>query len=337
MNGFYFLKDKNYFFLLKTNSLLLPIFEKVMKIITFASIVFFLFTNCITPLGIKQEIYQGYKPVEPLPSKIIEYYDVAYNDFIKKPWASISDSLKRILLPNQSAQVAMRKIESNGNIKYQVASVTNERGSYEVIMDYMKYKIEDVIADSVKLGSGRIGIGLRVKASIITNKSSLNLSGLTSLGLEASKNNLSGYLSVDIIGIDSKDITNYIPITAKLDETSIQNALQAVSTIKSKIWDENVSLTPHLIAINQAEENSEVIIIERITSVGEYYFSKSSDIIKRYWKPDGKTINNNNENTLVSWMITNNLDTNAGGITNFIYVKNMESMREKAVIELNLK
>ena len=291
--------------------------------------------SCKTPksLGIGEDMYQGYKPIEPIPVKSVDIYIPSQNEFIQKPWASLSDSLIRTMLPNQSAQIALRKIEQSGKITYLPVSVSGEKGSYEVILDYMKYRIEEA-ADSVYYGNGRVGIGLRIKASLSTNKSNLNLSGLTNLGIEASKNNLSGFLSVDIIGIDSKDITNYLLIPAKLDETSIQNALQAISTIKSKIWDAGVILTPHLIAVNQAEKNSEWEIKQKVANVGEFGYTNNSEIIKNYWKPNG-SINKANEEAIKNWII-HNIPGRTVSITFLLNTKEMEFYRKKIIQDLNL-
>ena len=42
------------------------------------------------------------------------------------------------LLPLQSAQVSVSESNSSGKISYLDGLVSGERGSYEVIMDYMK-------------------------------------------------------------------------------------------------------------------------------------------------------------------------------------------------------
>lgn len=293
----------------------------------------FLSVGCTTtrPLKIVDSQYKGYQPTEPLPAKYVEVY--TGNQFFTKPWAALTDSAIRYLLPNQSAQVAMRTTDLMGKITYLTASVTDQAGSYEVLMDYMKYRIEDVSNNSGIVGSGRIGIGLRIKASVITNQANLNLSSLVNLGVEASSKHLTGLLSIDIIGIDSKDITNYIPLTAKLDETSIQNALQAVATIKSKIWDNNVKLTPHLIAINQNMDSSEKIIKEKIVN-GTFGYTNTSGIIFSYWKPDGLLADKKHEVSIKEWMSSNGLPEVS--ITYLISTQEMELKRQKMINDLKL-
>jgi hypothetical protein len=298
------------------------------------------FTGCVSTsksFGIDKDFYPEYRPVEPIPQKSVEIYREEEGIFKEVPWASLSDDEIRSLLPNQSAQVSMSKIDLLGNISYLTASVSHEAGSYDIVMDYMKYRIEDAIVNDELYGSGRIGIGLRVRASVITKKSDLNLSGLTNLGMEASLDNLSGYLSVEIIGIDSKDVTNHIPLIAKLDETSIQNAMQAIAAIKSKIWDPDVHLTPHLLAIKQEKDSSEVIIKNEIVNVSEYGFTNTSEIILRYWKPDGDNVNPMHEENLLRWMAEYDLGDQPYNIVSFIYAQDKELLRKKAIQHLKIK
>ena len=301
---------------------------KHLQIILFA----FLCVGCVAtqPLQIADSQYKSYQPIEPLMVKDVEVY--AGDRFIIRPWASLNDSAIRDLLPNQSAQVAMRTNDLTGKVNYLTASVTDKAGSYEVIMDYMKYRIEDVYNKSEVIGSGRIGVGLRIKAKVITNKANLNLSGLANLGVEASNNHLTGLLSIDIIGIDSKDVTNYIPLTSKLDETSIQNALQALATIKSRIWDSNIKLTPQLIAINQNVDSSKKIIKEKIVN-GTFIYTNTSDVIFNYWKPDGKQIDKSHEDKIRAWMLSNGLNQS---ITYLINTLEMELNRQQLINELKL-
>ncbi len=153
-----------------------------------------------------------------------------------------------------------------GRANYLLASVSSKRGNYTVIMDYMKYRTEQVYGSggSPFLGNAKIGIGLRIKAKVKTTKENLNLGSLMSLGLEAQRNNLRGEISIDIIGIDSENVTNLIPLTSQIDQSSIQNALEALASIKSKIYEDKTTLTPHMIAINPSQKGNEKRLVERI-------------------------------------------------------------------------
>ncbi|WP_345978890.1 hypothetical protein [Sulfurimonas sp. HSL3-2] len=216
-------------------------------------------TKAVIPEGINESSYQGYRTIDPLPVSKVKKYDSSTNTEKEVYWASISDKKeKRSLLPIQSSQVSVKKLDRSGNVSYLTASISGETGEYSVVMDYMKYRVEEVLDSTGKfLGNGRIGVGLRIKAEVKTNKANLNLGSILSLGIEANQGNLSGGISVDIIGIDSEGVTNLIPMTSEIDQTAIQSALQALASVKAKLWEKDVTITPHLVAITDATPSNE--------------------------------------------------------------------------------
>ena len=286
---------------------------------------------------IPKKNYLGYIPIDPLPVSMVSVYDHESNRNKEVYWKSITNAdTVRSLLPLQSAQVSISKIDANGKINYTAASLSGEVGSYKVIMDYMKYMIQDVYDNDHKyIGSGRIGVGLRIKAEIVTSKVNLNVGSITAMGLEASMSNLSGGISIDIIGIDSENVTNLIPLTSEIDQSSIQSALQALASIKSKLWEKETRITPHLVAVQQSVPDSDSKIRKELL-ITKFLKSEAGDIIRSFWKPDGNTINRENEAKLKEWMETNRIDSGAGSITMFLRGEAFESLRIKAVKDLNL-
>jgi hypothetical protein len=143
----------------------------------------------------------------------------------------------------------------SGGLTYLPASVSAEKGDYRVVMDYMKYRDEPIVdSDGKVLGNGRVGIGLRLVAELSTAKADLNLGSLLVIGVNAKLGYLKGSLYVNVIGMDSSDITNLIPLTSVIDETAIQAALQSLAAVKSKIHDNATLLTPHVVAVSIPEE-----------------------------------------------------------------------------------
>lgn len=197
--------------------------------------------------------YKGYRVIDPLPVSKVVRFDSNTSSEVEVFWASISDKAeKRRLLPIQSSQVSVTNTDLSGSATYLVASVSGAAGEYIVVMDYMKYRVEQVFdTNNIFIGNGRVGVGLRIKASVQTSKASLNLGSVIALGLEAEKGNLSGGISVDVIGIDSEGVTNLIPMTSAIDQTAIQSALQALASVKAKLWEDDVSITPHLVAMTE--------------------------------------------------------------------------------------
>lgn len=206
--------------------------------------------------------YKGYRPIDPLPVSTVKHYDATANKEVEVYWASIaSPEAKRNLLPIQSSKVVVKRYDQKGKLSYLTAGMSDEKGQYTVVMDYMKYRVQEVRESSGKfIGNGRVGVGLRIQAEVSTSKKKVNLGSILSLGVEAEKGNISGGISIDVIGIDSEGVTNLIPMTTEIDQTAIQGALQALASVKAKLWDKDVTITPHLIATTDttAENEGEV-------------------------------------------------------------------------------
>lgn len=234
----------------------------------------FILAGCSTSGVVKEDVNNSiklqknqiqYLPIEPVYHTTVEVYDPGGKTMERVYWSSLADTTKRSLLPIQSAQVSVRKIESNASLGYLNSTISGEKGEYVVVMDYMKYRVESITDSSQTsdriIGNAKIGVGLRIKARVSTSKKNLNLGSLLGLGIEARRENLSGSISVDVIGIDSRDVTNLIPLTSEIDQTSIQSALQALASIKAKIYEEKTMLTPHVVAVTDvSEDNSQEAI-----------------------------------------------------------------------------
>jgi len=214
------------------------------------------------------ENFLGYQPIDPLPAESVMIYDASVNRLQEVFWASLQAN-KQVarLLPLQTAQVFVSKTDADGTASYLTASVSGKKGTYVVIMDYMKYRVEDVIHQTSGdfIGSAKVGVGLRIKAVVETTEARLNLGSLLAIGVEARRGTVRGGISVDVIGIDSPDVTNLIPLTSEIDQTSIQSALQALASIKTKISDDTTELTPHVMAIRQARQGAAEQIKEQTT------------------------------------------------------------------------
>lgn len=201
--------------------------------------------------------YSDYKPIDPIYLESVRVYE--NGAMVEKNWATITDkAIKRSLLPIQTSYVSIKKTDDSAKASFTTGSLAKTRGNYTVIMDFMKYRVEPLYnVDKRFLGNGKVGVGLRIKLDVTTKKDNLNLASLIGIGLEASRGSLNGNISIDVIGIDSADVTNLIPLTAEIDQTAIQASLQALASIKTKIYDDNVTITPHLMAISDVIKDSE--------------------------------------------------------------------------------
>ena len=202
------------------------------------------------------------------------------------------------LLPNETVEIQISEITKQGGLSLKgAAAISAKNTSYQVTMDYVKFVTVNVI-DTLNLGKNnmlenlsifsyaRVGVGLRVVASIQTKKKGINLGDLFAIGFAASRNEVSGSLSVNIIGIESQEITSLLPMPSEISSSSIQNAMQALATIKSKIYDGEVEIRPQIISIRSVSSmittDDLVFNTSRVLGLGRnsYIMSTQNEIIK---------------------------------------------------------
>lgn len=192
-------------------------------------------------------------PTHPLP--ISTYADMNFSEpsgYTERYYSTLTNNEKLKVLPIQTSSVQMYQVDESTQLLVPVAgaSIAQNIGTYHIVMDYMKYRIEPLYNHSTKsfLVYAKIGVGMRIVANIRTRKGGVNLGSLFAIGASASTGDINGDIAVEIIGIDSPDIINLTPLTATIDQTSIQSALQALASIKSKINDPSITITPHIVA-----------------------------------------------------------------------------------------
>ncbi len=202
----------------------------------------------------------------PLRSPEITFFDNSSKNPIErkvvtKNWAELDNPQIVKLLSNTRAEISVSEVDSYGKITYLPGTMTREKGSYNVIMDYTNYIVDDVINSSYtvtnkvtgestkpdKIGDVRVGVGLRLTANITTNKNNVDLGGLMALGLAANSNKVQGYMHVDTIGIRLKGDSGIILSGTTIDESSILQAVKTLAVIQSKIGDESTHLDPQII------------------------------------------------------------------------------------------
>ena len=85
---------------------------------------------------------------------------------------------------------------------------------------------------------------------------------MSSIGIAAKAGKAKGTLMIEVVGIKSKEVTTLLPLPSEINQTTIQNAMQALATIKSKIYDTGTDLYPQVMAIrpdasSKKQSNSE--------------------------------------------------------------------------------
>lgn len=209
------------------------------------------------------QAYLGYLPIDPVMVGDYTVYDKQPTGS-PKVWPTRPGDI-RVLLANQSSSTVIKSVDAQGKLSFLSASTTVKAGSYEVVMDYAKYRSEPIFsqceanvtgcaAGGRKLeGWGKVGVGVRIRANVVAIADDTDLNGLMALGLSAKVNKLTGMLSVDVIGIDSKKTNALLPVGVQLDQSSIQAALQSLATLQSRIYDDDVTLTPHILAFKDVQ------------------------------------------------------------------------------------
>lgn len=145
-----------------------------------------------------------------------------------------------------SSYVFVKRITADGKVEIPITSITGEAGAYQVIMDFVAYDIKQV--NNIY---GKFGVGLRITANIETKSANLNIGGLMNIVTAAKASELYGTLMVEVFGISSEESLTLIPLTSEIDMSSINAILMALASIKSKIFDDNTTISPYLIAIRK--------------------------------------------------------------------------------------
>lgn len=207
-----------------------------------------------TPEYLTEAQFKDYIPISPIEyEQGFEIVDsTGESMFITMRQLAFNKTAIINFLKNEAVSVQISSFNSEGKISYGPASISGEKGSYRVVMDYVKFNTLKVKNEKGGCdGFTKVGVGLRLRADIVTYKANLNLGGLFGIGVEAEAGNLAGSLTIDVIGMESKEITSLIPLPSEISSASIQSAIQAMAAIKSQIYNDEVSLYPQILAVKK--------------------------------------------------------------------------------------
>lgn len=182
--------------------------------------------------------------VEPRSSV---WFDTETSGGLKKIyWAEIKNEEANKYLPVERSYASVARVEGDSTIGFLSARATAGAGKYKIVLDYAKYRDELVGADNVPC---RIGVGVRIIANVTTSKANIDLGSLFAIAVAAQAKQVSGQIEVLKIGIDSPGLNLVLPPPSEINETSLQTAMQAVAAIRSKIYDRDTVLAPHILAV----------------------------------------------------------------------------------------
>lgn len=195
--------------------------------------------------------FRGFEPTDPT-----EYDDevpiVVGDKVIYKEIKLLTNEQMFSFLNNETVIVSIGQFSAEGGIKYLPITVSAKGASYKITMDYMKsatLPVRDSLDENI-VGLRRVGVGLRLISLITTMEEGINIGDLSSIGIAAKTGKLSGTLMIEVIGIKSKDVTTLLPLPSEINQSTIQTAMQALATIKSKIYDSSTKIYPQVMALN---------------------------------------------------------------------------------------
>jgi hypothetical protein len=113
-----------------------------------------------------------------------------------------------------------------------------------IVQEY--FRTNKTLPDAAQASwQGVNGVGVRVVIEIHSLEGRLNLGFLSSLigiGAAAEAKKIYGTISIEVVGIGGRVITNVIPVPTELSQKSIADALQAINAIKLRITEPNNNL-----------------------------------------------------------------------------------------------
>jgi len=195
----------------------------------------------------------GYHPLDPLPVNVTLQTPVTNENLMK-------------VLPDETMRLAIGTVSGDGGISYGPAKIGIEGSSYVVILDYIKFGTESFGVDLTGTGDNRvatlvqtadadsvvpvyIGVGLRMTASIHVKKGKVDLGNLFALGAAAKAERVSGSLVVQTLGISGPEVSSLIPMPAEINQSTIQNAILSLASIKAKMYADETLLTPRVVGV----------------------------------------------------------------------------------------
>ncbi len=196
----------------------------------------------------------GYHPLDPLPV----YLMINKSEYLEA-------------MPDETIRIAVATVSGDGGLTFGPAKIGVEGKNYVVILDYIKFGTESFgVKLSQKDGKGEriatlvevskaseadvvvpvyVGVGLRLTADVYVKKGEVNLGSLFALGAAAKAEQVSGTLVIQTLGVSGPEISGLIPMPGEISESTIQNAILSLASVKAKIYDSKTSITPRVVGV----------------------------------------------------------------------------------------
>lgn len=189
----------------------------------------------------------------PMPVQTIEVYDKIQKKRVEADVLSLDSKTIRNRLTSTRTFISVEKQNSNGEFNYVGAGGKVSKGTYKVTFDYTNYMNRNIDIDDNTTAIARIGVGLRVTATLDTSSKEVDVSGLLPIGLAAKDNKVSGQIEYYVYGMSNDKISVAAPSPKTLDLSSIQEAFEASAKTKVMFNLDETSLEPYIIGLAQVE------------------------------------------------------------------------------------
>jgi hypothetical protein len=77
----------------------------------------------------------------------------------------------------------------------------------------------------------------------------VDLGSLFAIGLAAQAKKITGTLVVQTLGISGEGISAIIPMPAEINSSTIQNAILSLGSIKAKMYESDIIITPRVVGV----------------------------------------------------------------------------------------
>lgn len=112
-----------------------------------------------------------------------------------------------------------------------------------------------------------VGVGLRLTADLQVLKGTVNLSSLGAIAAGVEAGRASGSLVVQTLGITGKQVSTALPLPSELNQTTVQNAILSLGSIKAIIFDsQNTNTTPRVTGMYLPIRGASEDLVNRIVS-----------------------------------------------------------------------
>jgi hypothetical protein len=112
-----------------------------------------------------------------------------------------------------------------------------------------------------------VGVGLRLTADVQVLGGNVNLSSLGAIAASVEAGEASGSLVVQTLGVTGNQVSVSLPLPAEMNQTTVQNAILALGSIKAIMNDEeNTILTPRVTGIYLPMGNANEQLVNLIVS-----------------------------------------------------------------------